>query len=305
MKAAAEIPKILKAYFFKQYNWLMIISTKEREKRVLECLEQNKTYREIQDQFHISSREISSIVKKAKEKKDKEEEKKIQRSLTSKVYKLFAKGKSLLYVATTLGIEASEVRKIYIDYLDLKGYHHVGEVLQQFDIQTIRNFSKSYMANYDNRIDEKKLIEAIKISTSLPKIKEEYNTILSQLPDLRNQRNYNHSQNKLLINKNLELHDGLSLARNRTKEYITELLKQKEPYIRASIMTIIKIIKEDPEKKIIINNNNNIHSSDQIISEMVAKFYDAISETIVLSITNLNFNNNNYDRYNNQEKNII
>ena len=34
---------------------------------------------------------------------------------------------------------------------------------------------------------------------------------------------------------------------------------------------------------------------------MVAKFYDAISETIVLSITNLNFNNN-YDRYNNQEK---
>ena len=35
---------------------------------------------------------------------------------------------------------------------------------------------------------------------------------------------------------------------------------------------------------------------------MVAKFYDAISETIVLSITNLNFNNNNYDRYNNQEK---
>ena len=54
----------------------MIISTKEREKRVLEWLEQNKSYREIQDQFHISSREISSIVKKAKEKKDKEEEKK-------------------------------------------------------------------------------------------------------------------------------------------------------------------------------------------------------------------------------------
>ena len=284
MKAAAEIPKILKAYFFKQYNWLMIISTKEREKRVLECLEQHKTYREIQDQFHISSREISSIVKKAKEKKDKEEEKKIQRSLTSKAYKLFAKGKSLLYVATTLGIEASEARNIYMDYLDLKGYHQVGEVLQQFDIQTIRNFSKSYMEN-DNIIDEKKLIEAIKISTNLPKIKEEYNTILSQLPDLRNQRNYYDSQNKSLINKNLELQDGLSLARNRTKEYITELLKQKEPYIRASIMTIIKIIKEDPEKKILVNNNNYVCSSDQIISEVVDKFYDAISETIVLSVT--------------------
>ena len=197
----------------------MILSTKEKEKRVLEWLDQNKSYREIQDRLHISSRDISFIAKKAKAKKDKEEEKKRQTSITSKAYKLFTKGKDLLHVATTLGIEASEAQKIYMDYLDLKGYHHVGEVLQQFDIQTIRNFSKSYMAN-DNRIDEKKLIEAIKISASLPKIKEEYNIILSQLQDCRNQRNYYDSQNKLLISKNLELQDGLSLAQNRTKEYL-------------------------------------------------------------------------------------
>ena len=54
----------------------MILSSKEKEKRVLECLEQNKSYREIQDLYHISSRDISIIAKKAKEKKDKEEEKK-------------------------------------------------------------------------------------------------------------------------------------------------------------------------------------------------------------------------------------
>jgi hypothetical protein len=281
----------------------MTLSIKEREKRVLECLDQNKNYREIQALFHISSREISFIAKKAKAKKEKEEETKLQRSLTSKAYKLYSKRKDPLYVATTLGIVAQEAKKLYMDYLELKGCHHIVEVLQQFDRQTIRNFSKSYTTN-DNRIDEKKLIEAIKISPNLPKIKEEYNIILPILQDLRNQRNYYNSENKLLISKNLELQEGLSFARNRTKEYITELLKQKEPYIRASIMTIIKIIKEDPEKKILINNNNNnVHSSDQIISEMVAKFYDTISETIVLSITHLT--NNNYDRYNNQEKNII
>ena len=54
----------------------MILSSKEKEKRVLECIEQNKSYREIQDLYHISSRDISIITKKAKEKKDKEEEKK-------------------------------------------------------------------------------------------------------------------------------------------------------------------------------------------------------------------------------------
>lgn len=122
----------------------MTLSIKEREKRVLECLEQNKNYREIQALFHISPREISSIVKKANAKKDKEEEKKLQRSLTSKAYKLYSKRKDPLHVATTFGIGAQEAKKLYMDYLELKGCHHVGEVLQQFDIQTIRNFSKSY-----------------------------------------------------------------------------------------------------------------------------------------------------------------
>jgi hypothetical protein len=266
----------------------MILSTTEKEKRVLECLDQDKSYREIQDLYHISSRDISLIVKKAREKKDKEEEKKIQRSITSKAYKLYTKGKGPLHVATTLGIGASEARKLYTDYLDLKGYHHIVEVLQQFNRNTIRNFSKTYMTN-DNRIDEQKIIEAIKISTNLPKIKEEYYNISAQIKNLQNQRDHYLSENKLLINKNLMLRDDLS-------EYITELQKQKDKYTRLSIITILKIIKEDPEKKILINNNN-LRISDQKISEMVAKFHDTISETIVDSITNPN--KNIYDIYNN------
>ena len=247
----------------------MILSTKEKEKRVLEYLEQNKSYQEIQDQIHISSRDISFIGKKAKEKKDKEEEKKIQTSITSKAYKLFTKGKDLLHVATTLGIEAQEVRKLYTDYLDLKGYHYIVKVLQQFERRTIRNFSKPY-------------------------------NISSQLKGLQDQRDYYHHHNDFLFSKNFELQDELSLIRNKIKADITELLKLKDPYIRASIMTILKIIIEDPEKEILINNNN-LHPSDQKISEVVAKFHDTISETIVNNIINSK-NNNNYNMYNNQEK---
>jgi hypothetical protein len=210
---------------------------------------------------------------------------------------LYTKGKNPLYVATTLGIGASEAKKIYMDYLD-QGCYHLVEVLQQFNRQTIQNFSKAYMTN-DNRIDEKKLFEAIKISTNLPKIKE-YSSISSQLRELRNQRDSYYSHNNFLINKNLELQDGLSLTRNKIKEHITKLLKQKDSYIRLSIMTILKIIK-DPEKEILLNNNN-LRSSDQKISEMVAKFHDTISETIVHSIINSNNNNYNYNMYNNQEK---
>ena len=54
----------------------MILSSKEKEKRVLDCLEQNKSYREIQNLYHISSRDISIIAKKAREKKRQRRRKK-------------------------------------------------------------------------------------------------------------------------------------------------------------------------------------------------------------------------------------
>ena len=203
-------------------------------------------------------------------------------------------------------MEHQKQKKLYLDYLDLKGYHHIAEVLQQFDIQTIRNFSKSYTTN-DNRIDAKKLIEAIKISSSLPKIKEEYNNkssqlrlVEEQLRLLRGQINYYQPRNNFLINKNLELQDEFNFIRNKIKEHITGILKTKDPYMRSSIMTILKIIKDDPEKEILINNNN-LHSSDPKISELVTKFKDTISETIINSIINSN-NNYNYNMYNSQER---
>jgi hypothetical protein len=263
----------------------MILSRKEKEERVLEGLEQKKSYKEIQNLYHISPRDISIIAKKEEEKKDKEEEKKVQTSITSKAYKLYTKGNNPLHVATTLGIGAPEAQKIYRDYLDLKGCHHLVEVLQQFDRKTIRNFSNSYVTK-DNKIDEQKIMEAINISRNLPKVKEEYYNILSQLTNLRNQRDKSLAENKLLINKTLNLQDDTIVIHNKIKEHITDLLKQKDRYIRLSIKTILKIIKEDPEKEILFSNN--LRSSDQKISEVVDKFRDAIADTIVDSISNPN-----------------
>src|ERR671911_49163 len=183
----------------------MSLSTKDREKRVLECLEQNKNYREIQAQLHISSREISFIAKKAKEK-------------------------------------------------------------------------------YNNKSSQLSLLQ-------------------EQLTLFREQIDLFSSRNKFLLHKNLELQDEFNLIRNKIKEISIGILRSKDPFIRSSIITILKIIKDDPEKEILINNNknnNNQHSFDQKISEMVAKFIDTISETIVNSI--INSKNNNYNIYNSQEK---
>ena len=53
----------------------MIISSEEREKRVLEYLEESKSYKEIENLLHISSRDISIIQKKTREKKRKKKKK--------------------------------------------------------------------------------------------------------------------------------------------------------------------------------------------------------------------------------------
>ena len=53
----------------------MIISAEEREKLVVEYLEKNIPYKEIEGLLHISSRDISLIQKNAREKKEKEEKK--------------------------------------------------------------------------------------------------------------------------------------------------------------------------------------------------------------------------------------
>ena len=69
----------------------MIISAEEREKLVVEYLEKNIPYKEIENLLHISSRDISIIQKKAREKKEKEEKNEIITSVTSKALKLFYK----------------------------------------------------------------------------------------------------------------------------------------------------------------------------------------------------------------------
>jgi hypothetical protein len=58
--------------------------------------------------LHISSRDISIIQKKAREKKEKEEKNEIITSVTSKALKLYKEEKSSLDVAIILGITAQQ-----------------------------------------------------------------------------------------------------------------------------------------------------------------------------------------------------
>jgi len=168
----------------------MIISAEEREKRVLEYLEESKSYKEIENLLHISSRDISLIQKKAREKKEKEEKNEIITSVTSKALKLYKEGKSCLDVAVTLGITAQQAQKFYIDYLSLTDYQQLAQIYQQLDeklIQALANLLYHIKKN-EIKISEEEIVETIRNINKIPTSRKECKEISTEIANLKRER---------------------------------------------------------------------------------------------------------------------
>ena len=180
----------------------MNLTVKEKEKYVLKLREEGKTYRDIAHELLISPREISRILKKANGENEEKARKKIVLSNTSKALQLFKRGKSPTEVVIKLDLSPQEAHSLYLNYLSLNNLYHFVETFKEFDNESLRDFIDYYNFMKENSISKNEIVEAIKMSNDFPKIKEEYHDIFDQLPDLRKQRYFYLSDNKLLINKN-------------------------------------------------------------------------------------------------------
>jgi len=184
-------------------------------------------------------------------------------------------------------------------------------------------------------IGKKEIVETSKMINDLPKIKEEYYDISDQLPDLQKQRDFYILDNKLLINKNFEMNTECNLVlskiesankilqltdnelnkkreildsinnssedsatlKNKIEEYVNDFLNEKKEFFKLTIMTILKIMKEDPEKEIVINNiinsNENPDSEFYLISyeEKIAQIAADTLQNFALEINTNNILN--------------
>jgi DNA-binding CsgD family transcriptional regulator len=309
----------------------MDLSVKEKEKYVLKLREEGKTYRDIAHELRMSPREISRVLKKANGEIEEKERKKIVLSNTAKALQLFKKGKSPTEVAIKLDLSPQESQSLYYNYLSLNNVHHLVETFKEFDNDSLQDIINYYDYMKENGISKEKIVETIKMSNDLPNIREEYQEISDQLPELQKEREFYISDNKLLISKNCELNDEynsllskieskskmLELTENElnkkrdlldtinnSEEYVTlksrieekvnDFLNQKKEFFKLAVISILKIMKEDPEKEILINNilnpNANLNSGFYLIS-----YEDKIAEIAVdtLSDIALEINTNN------------
>ena len=312
----------------------MDLSVKEKEKYVLKLREEGKTYRDIAHELLISPREISKILKKANGEMEEKEKKKIVLSNTAKALQLYKKGKSPIEVAIKLDLSPQEAQSLYLDYLSLNNHHHFTETFKQFDNDSLQDIINLYHLMKQEGIGKKEIVETSKMINDLPKIKEEYHDISDQLSDLQKQRDFYLSDNRLLINKNFEMNnesnsllsklesdksilqvtenelnkkrDLLDTIKNsedyatlkkQIGEQINDFLNQKNEFFKLAVMTILKIMKEDPEKEMVINNiinsNENPDSEFYLISyeEKIAQIAADTLQNFALEINTNNILN--------------
>ena len=312
----------------------MDLSVKEKEKYVLKLREEGKTYRDIAHELLISPREISKILKKANGEMEEKEKKKIVLSNTAKALQLYKKGKSPTEVAIKLDLSPQEARSLYLDYLSLNNHHHFTETFKQFDNDSLQDIINLFHLMKQEGIGKKEIVETSKMINDLRKIKEEYYDISDQLSDLQKQRDFYLSDNKLLINKNFEMNnesnsllsklesdksilqvtenelnkkrDLLDTIKNsedyatlkkQIGEQINDFLNQKNEFFKLAVMTILKIMKEDPEKEMVINNiinsNENPDSEFYLISyeEKIAQIAADTLQNFALEINTNNILN--------------
>jgi transcriptional regulator len=302
---------------------MIYLSVKEKEKYVIELRKQDKTYKEIAHQLKISPREISKILKKATGKIEEKERKKIVLSKTAQALKL-KKGKSLIDVVTKLDLSRQEANSLYTDYLYLNNLHHFVERFKEFDKDSLQDLIDNCDFIKENGITKEEIVEAIKKRNELIKIKEEHLNISEELKDLKKQREFYISDNKILKCKNCELNNeytslvsknesanrmlqlknnelnkeralldninnskDYTILKNKVEEQINDFLNHKKEIFKLAAITILDLIKADPDKDIIINNilypNENPEFGYFIISyeEKIAQIADTLHNTIL------------------------
>jgi Ni,Fe-hydrogenase III component G len=243
-------------------------------------------------------------------------------SNTAKALQLYKKGKSPTEVAIKRDLSPEEAQTLYDKYLSLNKLHHFVETFKEFDSYSFQDFIDYYFFMKEKGIGKKEIVEAIKMSNDLPKIKEEYQDISDKLPSLQNEKYSYLIDNKSLRGKNCELNnecnslllkikskskllelttnqlikkrellntisnsEDYAILKNQVEEQVNILLNRKKEYLKLTAMTILKIIKEDPERDTLISNILDPNESPDSVYYLIS-YEEKIAEIAVDTLTN-------------------
>jgi hypothetical protein len=201
----------------------MILTRQEKKKLVLDLYNQGKTYREIAEEARMCPRDIGIIVNNAvKEQELKTEqendnenqgrnnptEKKLkdqELSLSTRAYKLFSKGNSLVEVSVALNLGEAEVTRYYKEYLKLKQSHGLYLAYEEIEGE-IEPFLKLYELSKAADMGTKQVVNLLKIANNeLPALENRYHELKNEVDHLEYRKA---NSNRTLQNLEIQMVDS-------------------------------------------------------------------------------------------------
>jgi DNA-binding Lrp family transcriptional regulator len=163
-----------------------MLTKAEKEKRVIELFEQNKTYREIAQEVHMSPNDISNVVKRYTgeavqlQTNVKPEQQLKQKTIDTRAFILFEAGCTLLQVSIELNLKSEDITRLYKEYCDLKGLHGLSKVYEELG-KDITPFIKFYHKTKNAGLDSRRVVDALNIVEQIPYIEDQHRTLLDDI----------------------------------------------------------------------------------------------------------------------------
>jgi Mor family transcriptional regulator len=210
-----------------------MLTQKEKETLVIELYKQGANRREIAKKVHMSFSPISDIIKRFEGVESKE---KNPLSKETKALKLFSKGKDLVYVATKLDMKPEDVKRLYLEYLNLKG---LGDLTQFYYEQgdQFLPFVQFYNNLRSKGISTLKVIELAEMVDKIPYVesnfKEKSDSIQGMLQQAQSiAKEISRLQNiEDTLQKNISWLDSISNDKQQEIQYLSnEIEKVKKQY---------------------------------------------------------------------------
>jgi hypothetical protein len=185
----------------------MLLSKKDKEKRVIDLANQGKTTREIAKEVYISLKSIGQILNKVTGDNEDEEKQRLEsKSDYARAFKMFQDGRPLTEVAIELDIESPTVICYYEDYLKLVNMRKLVAIYN--DVKNdLPLFLKLYWRIKKERLSKPQISELLKIPNRLLEIGKKV--------DLYNNHIWNLHEKKLKLEKEIGM---LSDVLKQTKE---------------------------------------------------------------------------------------
>lgn len=301
-----------------------MLTRQDKARLVIELYKQEKTFREIAKEAHMSFGDISAIIKKEFPEEDQNVTKETE------VLKALAKGEKLLDIAIKFNLSANEVERLNREYRSLAGkdslnkiYKDVGGDLEPF-VQLYNTMKKQNLSSEDiiNAVryaketsilelrSEKMKKEVVQLEArkqnSLPETENleaavsALRSVAANLDQAITQKTKEvtslNCQIKKLASRLLEFMESKEYKKikDAARQEIETTLMDKRSLLLVTLVAIIEAFKLDPEKQILLstalsyvdNNHFYLEQQKKELLELAEQVHNELANNLVNATMN-------------------